>query len=81
MNKTLGEERLYLASILDECCSSPKGVKTGTETGQEPGSKSLCRSHVEMLLTGLLLMACSVYFLIELRSTDSGLGSSPSTAN
>ena len=36
-----------------------KEVRTGTQSGQEPGGRS---GHGGLMLTGLLSMACSVYF-------------------
>jgi hypothetical protein len=56
-------------------CSSLKEVGTGTHTGQEPGGRSWCRSHGGMLLTGLLIMACSACFLIEPRTTSPRMAS------
>jgi hypothetical protein len=41
------------------CCSSMKEVRTGNQTGQEPGGRSWCRSHGGMMLTGFLHIACS----------------------
>ena len=40
-----------------------------THTGQDLGGWNRCRSHGRMLLTGLLLLACSACFLIESRTT------------
>ena len=52
-------------------CYSPllKEVRTVTQTGQELRCRSWCRNHGEVLLTGLLIMACSACFLIESNAT------------
>jgi hypothetical protein len=50
--------------ILPHCCLSPKGVRTGTQAGQEAGADG------GMLLTGLLPLVCLACFLIELRTTS-----------
>jgi len=68
--KQVGEERVY---SFPHCCSSPKEVRAGTHSGQELGSRSWCRGHGGMLLTGLLPLACSAYFLIEPRTTSPGM--------
>lgn len=44
--------------------SSSKDIRTGTKTGQEP------RAGADAMLTGLLLMTCLVYFLIQPRTTS-----------
>jgi hypothetical protein len=37
--KQVGEERVYSAyTSIQYCCSSPKEVRTGTQTGQEAGA-------------------------------------------
>jgi len=46
-----------------------KEVRTGTQTGQGPGGRSWRRDHGGVLLTSLLPMANSVYFLTECRTT------------
>jgi hypothetical protein len=51
-------------------CSSSMEVRTGTQTGQEPGVKSWCRSHEGLLLPTLFTMACSVCSLIEPKTTS-----------
>ena len=45
------------------CCSSPNEVRTGTQTGQDPGG----RDRGRMLLTDLFSVAYSACFLIEPR--------------
>ena len=55
----------FIQLTLPNCCPSPKEVRTGTQTGQEPGGRSWCRRYEGGLLTVLLLMACSPCFLIE----------------
>jgi hypothetical protein len=52
-------------------CNSLKSE--GTHAGQEPQSSSWCKGHEGSLLTGLLLIACSACFLIELRITSPGI--------
>ena len=52
---------------------SPRKSRTGTQTGQEPRGRSWCRSREGVLLTGLLLMACSACFLTEPRTTCPGM--------
>lgn len=48
--------------------SSLQDVKAGTQTGKKRGGRSLGRGHRGALLTGLLLVACSVFFLIAPRT-------------
>ena len=48
--------------------SSPKEVRTGIQTCQEPDSRNWCRGHGGVLLTGLLLVACSA--LLSYRTQD-----------
>jgi hypothetical protein len=62
--KQVGEER-FIRLTLPHCCSSPKEVRTGTQTGLDPRDRSWSRGHGGILLSGLLSIACSVYFLIE----------------
>ena len=50
-----------------------KGVRTGTQIGQDPEGRSRCRSHGGMLLTGLLLIAYTACLLIEPRTTVPGM--------
>lgn len=40
---------------------------------QEPGSRSWCKGHEGVLLTSLLLRACSVYLFIEPRTISVGV--------
>ena len=56
----------FIQLILPHCCSSPKEVRTGTQSSRS-GSRSWCRGHGRMLLTGLLPLACSACSLIEPR--------------
>jgi hypothetical protein len=44
---------------------SSKKVRTGNQTGQDPGDRSRYRSHGAVLLTGLLILACSACFVID----------------
>lgn len=48
-------------------------VGIGTQMGQEAGDRSLYRDQVWVLLTSLLNRACSDFFLIEHRTTNSGI--------
>ena len=65
---TWGGEGLF--SSLFHISIHPKEVRAGTQTGQEPGGRSWCRSLEGMLLTGLLTMVCSACSLIEPRTTS-----------
>ena len=58
------EGKGFFSLHLPHCCSSPKGVRTGTQAGQEAGADG------GMLLTGLLPLVCLACFLIELRTTS-----------
>jgi len=49
--------------LLRPYCTSPKEVSTETQARQEPGG------HGGLLLTGLFLVACTVCFLTENRTT------------
>ena len=64
--KQVGEERVYSAytSILLFITKGCQDWNSG-----RPGSRSWCRSHGGMLLTGLLPLACSACFLIEPKTT------------
>jgi len=59
--KKLGKERLYFNYTF---------LRIGTQTGQEPGGRSWYRGHGGILLTGLLLMACSACLLIHSKTTS-----------
>ena len=67
--------------ILAYHCST-KEVRTGTQAGQAPGSRSCCRGHGGILFTGLLPMASLACFNTEPPArngpTYNGLG--PSTS-
>lgn len=45
---------------------SLRDIRRGTQTGQDPGSRSQCRGHREVLFTCLSSMACSPAFLHHL---------------
>jgi hypothetical protein len=47
-----------------------KEVRTGTQAGQEAGSRNWCSGHGGMFFTGLLPLACSACSLIEPKSTS-----------
>ena len=55
----------FIQITLPHCCSSLKGVRTGTLTGQECEGRSWCTDHGGVLLTGLLLMASSACFFLR----------------
>lgn len=54
-----------------------KAVRAGTKTRQEHGNRSQCKGLERELLTGLLPMAFSVFFPIELSITMNWLAYSP----
>lgn len=54
-----------------------KGSQEGIQTGQEPGRRRWCKGQGVLLLTGLLLMACSVCLLTECRATRLGMAPAP----
>lgn len=72
----LGRKGFIWLSLL-HCSLSLKEARAGSHTGQEPGGRSWCRVHGGMVLTGLLPMALSAWFLIESRTTDPGMASLP----
>ena len=63
----LGEERVYWAYI-----STLQFITKGSEdwNSSRSGSRSWCRGHGGMFLTGLLPLACSACCLIEPKSTS-----------
>ena len=60
----------FIWFILPYCCLSSEEAKTGTQTRQEPRSRSWCRGHGGVLLTSLFPEACSTCFHIEPRTTN-----------
>ena len=62
--KQPGEERVCLFGLHILSYSPLKESKARTQTWPKPGVRSWCRGHGEVLPTGLLLMACSFYFLL-----------------
>lgn len=54
-------------------CSPLKEIRTITQTGQEPGSRSCYRGHGRELLASLLLKVSSASILVELRITNPGI--------
>jgi hypothetical protein len=69
------EREGFLWLTLPYCCSSSKGVRTGTQTRQGPGGRSCCRGQGGMLLTGLLPLAYSTCFSLKHKTTTySGMG-------
>lgn len=61
MTKNNVEGKDLFLSVLHNRSSS-KAVKAGIHIGQDPGGRSECRSHGGVLLTGVLLMACSAWW-------------------
>jgi hypothetical protein len=64
----LGEERKGLLEL-----HFHSTVHHWRKSGRDPGGRSWCRGHGGMLLTGLLIMACSPCFLIEPRANSPGM--------
>jgi hypothetical protein len=58
----------FIHLTFPHCCSSPKEVRTGTQTGQEAGADA--EAMEGMFLTCLLPLAC---FCIEPRTTSLGM--------
>lgn len=48
-------------------------VRTGTQVGKGPGDTCWCSGHATVVLSALLVMACSVWFLVEPWNTSSGM--------
>jgi hypothetical protein len=70
----------FIQLTLPHCCLSPKEVRTGTQVGQELGCRSWW-SCGGMMLTRLLLLTCSVWYLYRTQdyqprdgTTHNGLG-------
>jgi hypothetical protein len=55
----------FIQLTLPHCCSLPKEVKTGTQTGQEAETDAEA-------MKGCYFLACSACFLIEPRTTSPG---------
>jgi hypothetical protein len=64
------ERKGFVCLLLLHYSSSSKEVRTGTITGQGPGCRSWCRGHRGMLFISVLLIADSICFLKELRTTS-----------
>lgn len=47
-----------------------KEIRSGIQAGEGPEGRSGCKNHGRRLLDGLLLLACSAYFLIDHLSRD-----------
>jgi hypothetical protein len=66
MTKSILEEEMVYS--FPRNCPSLREVRgwwRQTKAGQEPGGRSWCRGHGEVLLTGLLLRACSVCYCTQ----------------
>ena len=68
--KQVREERIYLAYISMLLFITNRSQDWNSSRSE---SRSWCRSHGEMFLTGWLLLACSACFLIEPRTISSGM--------
>jgi hypothetical protein len=68
--KQVGEERVYSAYT-----STLLFITKGSQdwNSSRSGSRSWCRGHGGMLLTGLLPLACSLCFLIKPSTTSPGM--------
>jgi len=68
--KQVGEERVYSAYT-----SMLLFITKGSQdwNSSRSASRSWCRGHGGMLLTGLLLLTCSACFLIEPKTTSPGM--------
>lgn len=62
----------FICLPLSHCCSSPKKGRTGTQAGPCPGGRGWYRGPGGVLLTDLLIIPCSVCFLLEPRTTFQG---------
>jgi hypothetical protein len=60
----------YISTFIVHHYSFLGEVKTGTQTGQESEGRNC---HGRMLLSGLLIMVFSAYFLIVPKTTSSGM--------
>jgi hypothetical protein len=56
--------------MLPHCGPLLKDVRAGTQPGKEPGGRNQYRSHGVVLLTGLLLLACSAFLNNEEPATQ-----------
>jgi hypothetical protein len=63
----------FIWLTLSHHCLSLKEVRTGTQTGKEPGGRSWYRGHGGVLLTVLLLLGYSACCFIEPRTTSLGM--------
>lgn len=52
---------------------SSKAMKAGNHSEHEPEGRRSYRGHGVVLYTGLIIMACSVCFCIELRNSSPGV--------
>jgi len=63
----------FISLTAPRYCSSSKVLRAGTHTEQKPWGRSWWRDHRRVPLIGLLSMAYSVYFVIELRTLSRGM--------
>ena len=70
IKKQIGEKRVYLAYI-STLLFITKGSQDWISSRSE--SRSWCRGHGGMFLTGLLPLACSACFFIESKTTSPGM--------
>lgn len=67
------EKKWFIQLSLPHHSSSLNDIRTGTQAEQELGARSRCRDQEGVLLIGKVLMAHSVSFLLETRTTSSGI--------
>lgn len=72
MTKVTKEKKRFIQLPLLHHNPSLEEVRRGTQAGQEPENRSWSRGHGGVLLTSLLPMACSTYFLLEPSTTSPG---------
>jgi hypothetical protein len=70
--KQVGEERVYSAYTSTLLFITKRNQDWNSS---RPGSRSWCRGHGGIILTGLLPQACSACFLLEPKTTSPGMAS------
>ena len=68
--KQLGKKG-FTQLTLPHCCSSPKEVRTETQTGQEAGADAEAMEGCSLL--ACFPLACSAYSLLEPKTTSLGM--------
>lgn len=69
MNEKLNLREKGFISLIHMYSSSSKAARVGTQIGQKPWGRSLCRGHRRVMLTPMLCSAC---FLTEAKTTRKG---------